>query len=230
MKKHTYLLIPSIALLIFIIFTILVKTVEVALIQFDNSCCFLGFSTMNFAVNDFVKTLDTDTFHMITNILLFLAIATVLPFAVMGIIQLVVRKSLKKVDPILYFLLAGYVAVAALYFIFEIVKINYSPLSVDNDLKPSYPSSHIFIFIAILFINLVGLFHYLNLSKVIKIVVIGGVSALSIVMIIFRLFSGHHYLTDVIGAILLSAFVISSFYSFICFINKPKEVETVAEE
>ena len=116
MKKFQYLLLPSITLVIFIIWTILVKTVDVQYIQ---DVGFLGFYNFNTALNEKIQTLDTGLFHAISNGLLFLSFATILPFAAMGLIQLIVRKSFKKVDRIIYLLLAGYVITVVSYFIFD---------------------------------------------------------------------------------------------------------------
>ena len=115
MKKITYLLLPTIPLAVFILFTILVRIVDVTYI---NDIGFIGFSTLNFGVNDFVKTMNNDTFHMLTNVMLFFSFATLAPFVVMGLVQFIVRKGLKKVDPFLYYMAAGYVAAVALYLIF----------------------------------------------------------------------------------------------------------------
>ena len=194
MKKLLYLVVPSIALIIFIIWTVLVKIVDVTYIQ---DIGFLGFYHFNTEVNDFVVTLNNSLFHKVTNVLLILALVSIIPFAVIGVVQLVKRKSLKKVDIILYELLGGYVAIAFLYFIFEIVKINFSPLSTAEELKASYPSSHVFITISVLLINFVGLLHYVKMPKFAVIACGCVVLALCVLAVIFRLFSGHHYFTDI---------------------------------
>ena len=210
MKKFQYLLLPSITLVIFIIWTILVKTVDVQYIQ---DVGFLGFYNFNTALNEKIQTLDTGLFHAISNGLLFLSFATILPFAAMGLIQLIVRKSFKKVDRIIYLLLAGYVITVVSYFIFELVKINFSPLSTKGDLHASYPSSHAFIFIVFMGVNLYGLFHYAKMNKIVKISVFCAVIALFMAMLVIRLLSGHHYFTDIVGALFLSINLLTIFDS-----------------
>lgn len=221
MKKITYLLIPSSLLAIFIIWTILVKVVDSHYIQ---DIGFLGFYTLNTSINNFVQSLQTDTFVLITNILMILAILTVVPFAAMGVVQLVVRKSLKKVDYILYCLLFAYFLMAVAYVAFEIVKINFSPLSTAEELKASYPSSHILITVVLLGVAVSGLMHYVSMNKVVKIGVNCLFVVLAILAVVFRLFSGHHYFTDVIGGVLLSATIIS------CYISLKKYLENKEPE
>ena len=225
MKKLQYLLLPSITLVVFIIFTILVKTVDVHYIQ---DIGFLGFYNLNTSVNNFVVSLDNALYNKVSDLLLYFSFATILPFAIMGLVQLIKRKSLFKVDREIYIMLAGYLMAVISYFIFELVKINYSPLSTADNLKPSYPSSHAFLFITILGINLFGLLYYVKMPNWCKIAGLCCVIILSIAMIIIRLFSGHHYLTDIIGAILLSINLLSIFASILKFSFDKKE-ETVSE-
>lgn len=226
MKKIQYLILPAITLALFIIWTVLVKTVDVKYIQ---DIGFLGFYSFNTSLNEQIKSLPTDTFHMITNILLYGSFLTVLPFAVMGIVQLIVKKSFVKVDWILYMLLFSYVITVASYFIFELVKINYSPLSTADELKPSYPSSHVLIFTVIILTNLTGLLYYVNFNKVVKVLVISFICLLVVLMVVFRLLSGHHYFTDIVGAILLSANLLSIGYTLGKYLGIKKKEEVATE-
>ena len=134
------------------------------------------------------------------------------------------RKSLKKVDLVLYLLLASYAIVAFSYFVFELVKINYSPLSTPTELKPSYPSSHVMFFMVILGVNLFGLFHYVKMGKTLKIAVYCCVIALFAAMVVLRLLSGHHYFTDIVGAIFIS-FNLLSVFDFLTRTFLPKTEE-----
>ena len=46
--------------------------------------------------------------------------------------------------------------------------------------------------------------HYLNLNKVLKILSIAGIIGLMMIQVVFRLLSGQHSFTDIIGGMLLS--------------------------
>ena len=209
MKKVLNYLSPIILIVIFIIFTIMVKTVDV---QYISNIGYLGFYTANMnvfnAVVDFGKTGILDK---VTDIGLYLSFLFVLAFAVVGLVQLIKRKSLKKVDPIIYVLLAIYVISVAFYFIFEIVKINYSPMSVAGKLKSSYPSSHILFFSVFVVTGIISLVHYFKVNKIILIITYVITGLLCLVFALARLYSGQHYLSDVIGSLLLSGAIISLF-------------------
>ena len=227
MKKITYLLAPSILLAIFIIWTALVKVVD---IQYVGAAGFLGFYTLNTNINDFVQTLNTNVFDKLTDVMLYASISTVVPFAIVGIIQLCKRKALNKVDPILYIMVAGYVAMAVIYFVFEIVKINYSPLSTAEELKASYPSSHILVFIVMLGAAVLGLLHFVKMNKALKIVINCLFVILAFLMGGLRLFSGQHYFTDVIGGLLISFTILAALNSLKRYIESKKEEETNENE
>ena len=227
MKKLTYLLIPSILLAIFIVWTALVKVID---IQYVGAAGFLGFYTLNTNINDFVQTLNTKTFDLLTDVMLYAAISTVVPFVVIGIVQLVKRKALSKVDPVIYIMLVGYVAMAVIYFVFEIVKINYSPLSTAEDLKASYPSSHILVFIVMLVAAVMGLLHFVKMNKTLKVIINCLFVVLAFLMGGLRLLSGQHYFTDVIGGLLISFTILTAINSLNRYFENKKEEETNENE
>lgn len=209
LKKVFSYIVPICLTVLFIIWTVLVKVVDP---HFIDGIGYLGFYSMNSRINDFVIEFGrTKTFDILTDIGLYIALASVAVFAGIGIYQWVKRKSFKKVDPIIFLLLAIYVISVAFYLVFEIVKINYSPLSTPDDLKPSYPSSHIFVFIAFTGVGLIAMFNYVKVSKLVRICSYVIFGALSVVYSLARLFSLNHYFSDVIGAILLASILISLF-------------------
>lgn len=208
MKKYLYWLIPTISLILFIIWTILVKTVDV---RYINDIGFLGFYSFNTQVNEWVKTLNNSMFDIFSTVLLGAGILTVFVYAVIGLVQLIKRKSLKKVDPILYVLLGVYVLSAIFYIVFELYKVTYSPFSVKGDLKASYPSSHLFISITYMVTAVLAMFKMINLKKGIKIIFIILSALFACCSILTRLMSGNHYFTDIIGGIFLSITLVTAF-------------------
>ena len=85
--------------------------------------------------------------------------------------------------------------------------INNRPILVNGEIAASYPSSHTFIVLTILWTAIVFILDSVK-NKWIKTGVICGGVAISIFAVIGRLLSGRHWFTDIVGGILLSVFLI----------------------
>lgn len=210
MKKYLYLLFPIISFILFLVFTILVKTVDVTYIH---DIGYLGFYNVNSSINSKIQAMNTSLYDKLSDVIMIISFVGVAIFAVIGIVQLIKRKSFKQVDPILYILLGLYVLVAAMYLTFSLMKINFSPLSTKENLKDSYPSSHVFISITLFVSGVMTATKYVNMGKWMNVIGYAGAILLSILSAVTRMFSGQHYFTDIIGAILLAIFLISAYYS-----------------
>ena len=206
LKKHAYLIVSAILLTMFIVFTVLVKTVDV---EYIYSGTYLGFHALNFKVCSWVVQFGKyDQFKTISDVLLYLAIGYSAVLGVCGIIQLIKTKSFKKVNKDFYILLGGYVSIVIIYLIFEIAKVNYSPDSTLEELKASYPSSHVFIGCSLYLLNTFTAVKLLNPEKKWTVYLIYVSTALMCVLSVFsRLLTIKHWLTDIIASVILVASV-----------------------
>lgn len=233
MKKYGIFILPAVILTVFIIWTILVKTVDVVYID---KIGFLGFYGLNTEVNTAItKSVNTALFDKLSDGLLIFSLITILPFAGIGVYQLITRKSLKAVDKEIYMLLVMYIITVGAYLIFEIVKINYGPTSTPEKLKASYPSSHVLASLCFIGINLFGAFHYVGEErfKIARIIYLCAGILVMGTSVVFRMLSGQHYLTDIIGGVLLSLAIIATCFAWFKFVkdNKPTEaVEAKVED
>ena len=219
MKKILDYIIPVSLFVIFTIFTILVKTVDV---QYIEGIGYLGFYNFNMSLNTTIQNMNTDLFDKISTIIMIISFIPVAFFAILGIAQLIRRKSLKKVDPVLYFLLGLYIIIAGCYLVFSLLKINFAPYSTPDNLKDSYPSSHVFITFTLLFSSsLASGFYLKKFNRWIYIGINALASILAMGEIFTRMFSGKHYFTDIIGGILL-AFTLTSAFYVLCVSKKDK--------
>lgn len=220
--------IPSMILtVLFIIWTVLVKTIDVSYIK---DIGYLGFYHFNTLVSDSVREFArSELFDKLTDVGLYLSMAVAIFFIVLFIVQWAKRKSIKKVDKVLFALLTAYVVSGAYYLIFEIVKINYSPLSTYDELKASYPSTHVLLFIVLMVTGLIALFNYVKVNKVLRVISYSILGALVIVYCAARLYSLNHYFSDIIGSILLSASIVALFIALNRSFNKSEPSEKVEE-
>lgn len=198
MKNRKNILICILLVLLSIIYTILVKYVDTSIIGPNGSV--VGFSSLNSFV--FNLTGNNMTLYKITEILGIIPILIALMYAVIGLIQVIDRKSL-KVDKELIALGILYIIVILIYAFFEKCIINYRPVLIDGILEASYPSSHTLLSICICGSALLINKYLFNNKKIYKYINI--VSIISMVLIVLgRLLSGVHWASDIIGSIIIS--------------------------
>ncbi len=188
-----------------ICYTLLVKFIDVDSIGPNGSE--VGFSKLNGWFSNLVGS--NMTIYKITEVLGILVIAIVLIYGCIGLYQLVKRKSLLKVDKEILILGGFYVLMAITYVLFEKVVINYRPILIDGELEASYPSSHTILAICIALSSLKVSKEYFN-KKYIKKINIITIVLMSLV-VIGRLISGVHWISDIIGGIIISLTLLSYF-------------------
>lgn len=204
---------------LFAVLIVLVKTVDVQQIGPEGSS--IGFAGINKAMND--ATGLNMTLYKITEVLGLLALAVAGCFALLGLVQLIKRKSFAKVDPEIYALAGLYVVVLALYVIFEKVIINYRPVIMPDEehVEASFPSSHTMLGIVIMGSTFIVIDKYIKNESICRSIRI--VSILILIAIVFgRLFSGVHWLTDILGGVLISSALLFIFSAVIGALNKDK--------
>lgn len=200
MKLKKKNIIISICLIILsVIYTILVKYVDVAPIGPKASS--VGFSTLNKFVFSFLGR--SNIWYNITEVLGMISILIALFYALIGLYKLIKNKSILKIDKEIIILGIFYFVVLLVYLFFEKVIINYRPVLVKGVLEASYPSSHTMLSICICLSAIIinnKLYKNMRISKIIN--------TLSIIIMITttvgRLLSGMHWVSDILGGIIIS--------------------------
>ena len=138
------------------------------------------------------------------------AVLTGFVFAVTGLVQLIKRRSLLKVDREILSLGGLYIVVIGLYLFFENVIINYRPIIMPDNTSPeaSFPSSHTMLVCVIMGSAAMLINRYIRnkpLNRILRAVcyVIIGVT------VVGRLIAGVHWFTDILGGILISVTLLS---------------------
>ena len=209
-KKNKKRLVLGASLVVaFVLWTILVCFVDVRAIGPEGSS--VGFA----ALNGFVHELTGVNWFLytITDWLGIVPIAVALGFAILGLVQLIKRKGLWKVDHSILALGVFYIVVMAAYIFFEVVVINYRPTLIDGYLEASYPSSTTMLVMCVMPTAA------MQLNVRIKNTVLGRCAVITILaftafMVIGRLVSGVHWFTDIIGGALLSAGLVTMYGVF----------------
>ncbi len=187
-----------ILLILFAALTVLVQRVDVQPIGPNGSE--IGFAGVNMRVHE--KLGENEACYKLTKLIGYAAIATAPCFALLALVQLIRKKSLRGVDGDLWALAAFYVLLGACYVAFEKYVVNYRPILVDGVLEASYPSSHTMLTTAMLGMAIVQMRKRVRgkaLRGLIDVVLGAAIAA----MAVGRLMSGVHWLTDIIGGLLL---------------------------
>ena len=184
----------------FVIWTALILLVDVQAIGQNRTN--IGFATCNSWFHRWTGV--HMTVYIITDWLGLVPIFICMIFSGMGLIQLIKRRSLFKVDYDIILLGIYYIVVILGYFMFEMIPINYRPILIEGRMEASYPSSTTLLVLCVMPTFSEQIKRRMN-NVLLKRVLCILVSCFSTFMVLGRLFSGVHWFTDIVGGMLFSA-------------------------
>lgn len=210
MKKSNRInfIVTGLFLLLFIALTVALGHVDVQPIGPDGST--VGFASLNGWVSEALGV--NMLLYTITDLLGLVVILYAFCFAVLGIVQLFTRKSIKRVDYSILVLGGFYLLVIVAFAFFEFNVINYRPTLIEGRLEASFPSSTTMLVMCIIPTAIMQ-FNRLIKTKKARITVNMFTAALGLVSVIGRIFSGVHWITDILGGFLLSLTLVTLYYS-----------------
>lgn len=212
-RRKSYATLSLLFAAAFAVWTAAVKCVDVQAIGPNGSS--VGLAAINAAVHELTGV--HMALYTVTDWLGLIPVGTGLCFALLGAAQLVRRKSLLKVDGSILALGVFYIAVLAAYLIFEEVVVNYRPVLIDGKLEASYPSSTTVLTLCVMPTAMLQLSGRVR-DRVVRRAALTLIAVFTVLMVAGRLVSGVHWLSDIIGSILLSGGLVSlyafAYYSF----------------
>ena len=150
--------------------------------------------------------------ELITNVILVASLATLAVFALLGLGQWINRKTLKKVDKPLLWMILPLALMVATYFIFDKFLIwNTRP---DGSGDPSFPSSHVMVVATIFFLAAIILPRYIR-SKTACALLDILMFALVALTAAGRVLANLHWLSDVLGALAFAVIFALIYYLII---------------
>ena len=207
-KKRNFL-VSTIFILLAVVFTIFVKVVDVKPIGANETS--IGVASVNQVV---FKTIGVNMiWYHITDWLGLVPIFMAMIYAFIGFGQLIKRKNIFKVDKEIIILGLFYIVVIFLYVFFEKVIVNYRPILMNGFLEASYPSSHTLMTICLCGSSIIVNKKLFN-SRITKFMNVLSAVIIAIT-VIGRLLSGVHWVTDIIGGVLIGAALLMTLYSVI---------------
>jgi len=183
----------------FLLWTAAIQFVDVEAMGPQGSS--VGFAT----INQFVHNLTGVhmSLYTITDWLGLVPLVFVMGFALLGLVQWIKRKHLLKVDYNILILGGFYIIVMAVYVLFEMFVVNYRPVLIGGILEASYPSSTTMLVMCVMPTAIMQ-FNARIKNDVLKRFLASAITAFIVFMVIGRLISGVHWITDIIGGALLS--------------------------
>ena len=192
----------------FVLWTVFVCFIDVRAIGPRESS--VGFSTLNGYVHNLTGV--NMSLYVVTDWLGLVPIGVAFGFAVLGLVQWIKRKSLLKVDRSILTLGGFYIVAMAVYILFEIVVINYRPTLIDGYLEASYPSSTTMLVMCVMPTAMMQLRTRIK-NDLFRRCVMFVIAMFIAFMVIGRLVSGVHWITDIIGGALFSTAMVLMYYS-----------------
>ena len=170
----------------------------------------IGFAMLNSTVRGTLG--ESDTWYKISELFGYLSIASAGVFVILGVWQMISRKSLLKVDKKLYALAGLYAVTVFFYAFFEVVIINYRPIieAGAEHVEASFPSSHTMLTCVIMGSAFVMIGEYIK-NRGLALALKGLAVTVATVTVVGRLLSGVHWFTDIIGGALISLALVTLF-------------------
>ena len=202
MKKNEKksLLIGSLFLALFTVWTVLIQTVDVQPLGQNGTS--IGFAAFNCWFHHFTGV--NMAIYTITDWMGLVPVIICLSFAGIGLVQLIKRRSLFKVDTDIRILGVYFVIVFLAYAIFERIPINYRPILIEGRMEASYPSSTTLLVLSVMPALIEQIQRRLSDVTAKRIITIAAI-AFAVFMVTGRLVSGVHWFTDIVGGVLLSS-------------------------
>lgn len=199
MKKRK-LCVAAILLATFALWTLAVCLVDVQVIGHRDSA--VGFAALNGLFHRLTGV--HMTLYIITDWLGLVPVAFGFGFAILGLVQWIQRKYIWKVDRSILILGGFYIVTLAAYLFFEEFVINYRPVLIQGFLEASYPSSTTLLMLCVMPTAVMQLRQRIK-NPVLRRCIALCITVFTVFMVVGRLISGVHWLTDIIGGILLAA-------------------------
>ena len=187
-------------LLGFGLWTLLIQTVDVRPLGQNGTD--IGFAALNLRFHRLTGV--HLALYTVTDWLGLVPILICLCFGALGFLQLLRRRSLARLDADLLLLGVYYALVILAYLFFEAVPINYRPVPINGVMEASYPSSTTLLVLSVM-PTLTFQLDRRSENAALRTVTKAFSALFSVFMVLGRLVSGVHWVTDIVGSALLSA-------------------------
>ena len=211
-KKTKFLITTILLLMLTIFFIVTLKLVDVKPIGPQETR--VGYATLNKAVFDKVGT--SSLWLDVTKYMGYGCLAVAGLFTVLAVIQLIRRWSLSAVDRHFKGVIVLYLAVLVVEALFRYLVINRRPVLLPGETvpAPSFPSTHTMIACVAMGSAVMMIDYYVENSLAQALLQFFCILCM-IILVGGRLLAGVHWLTDIIGGILISLVLLTTYRGYV---------------
>lgn len=194
--------VAGILTVLFVAFTVAVKWLDV---QVDGAHE-IGWASVNFWWRDLIGV--SDVWRVVSDVAAVLTLLTLVGVIVWQVVALVRARGIHRATRHWLVLDGALGALRLCYLLFEFVVINYRPILIDGVAEASYPSSHVLLFATVCPLLMLTFWREIKSRPWRAGIVTLGV-VLMLIGMVARALSGYHWLTDVLGGVLLGAVLVA---------------------
>lgn len=171
-------------------------------------------------INNIITYEEKANYESLSKVLFIIAFAIIGVFLLIGLYELLKKRNLFKVNPIVLAFGVSIVILVGFWLLFDkVLIINYRPI---GELEGSFPSTHVLL---ITFTSLSFHKYICNIkpdSKFYKYSTLIIAIFLIVIMAFSRVYAGKHYITDVVGGIILGSAIYFLTFGVLNYINSFK--------
>lgn len=216
--KNKKLCVSLCLLMAFAVWTLLVSFIDMGPIAPSGEL--VGFSTVNEYFHNLTGT--NMWLYTLTDWLSLVPLLTCVSFGMLGLVQLISRRSLWKVDHDIIALGIFYIIVMSTFALFEVAVVNYRTVLIEGRLEASYPSSTTMLIMTVMPTAAMQMKARIK-NKTFRNLVIGAIWVFTVFMVAGRIISGVHWITDIIGGAIFSVGMVL-LYSSVCKMLKGSKI------
>ncbi|MBR6555818.1 MAG: phosphatase PAP2 family protein [Clostridia bacterium] len=208
-RKHTACTASIVIPILFILWTVAVRTIGRQPVGPLDST--IGLSRLNIRVHN---AIGVHLFlYNLTDFLSLLPLGIMALNAVNGLMQWIRRKDLRKVDRTIIALGLLYAVLFTVFITFELFPVNFRPVLIEGKLEASYPSSTTMLALSVMILEVQKIRLTYRKTRARRVAEI-GLLTFGMFMVIARILSGVHWITDIIGGLLICG-SLAAWYTYI---------------
>ncbi|MBR2281512.1 MAG: phosphatase PAP2 family protein [Spirochaetales bacterium] len=176
---------------------------------------YVGFGTINKAFHDMFPG-DAGCYNA-TEVMGQFCILVAACNALLALGNLIHSRGFRRMGKRYLITMFYYAVIVALYIAFSLIPINSRP----NNYEQSYPSSHTLVGLCVLYSEIVLLGYGAKRNRDWIVIFDIALSILMTAMVVFRLLSGVHWFTDIVGGVLLSLALMCIYRTLVRYFDHP---------